>query len=218
MIKSTTTFVFSIFLVLLLLTGAGHTESYDKLYNKVSDSIYQIYAVDKNKQTIVAHGSSVAINTRFLATNCHVALAGNFLIVRVDQTPYLARLCYYNQDKDLCIADVVGVDLKPAKIRASKSVALDERIFAVSKTKAGDPVVTQGFITKLLSEDGKVVLQINAKIKPGSSGGGLFDKDGYLIGITAGGIPGTDVGFAIATELILEVIDPINLPSCKTPQ
>jgi serine protease Do len=187
------------------------------VYDKVGPSVYELFAIDKDKQTIIALGSSVAITPHYLATNCHVALAGYFLIVNVNGNPHLARLCYFNKDNDLCIVDVVGVELKPVEIRSSKTVTVGEEVYAIGKLGDNKRHITQGKVTKMLSDEGYPIIVSNAQTIRGSSGGGLFDRDAKLIGVTSSGIPGTDIGYAISTELIFEVIDPSKLPSCKLP-
>lgn len=189
-----------------------------ELYDKVSPSIYQLYAIDKDKQSIISLGNSVAISPQYLATNCHVALSGNFLIAKVNNQPYLARLCYFNQKDDLCIVDVVGIKLHPVQIRKSTSVKLGEKAYVIADLQSKQPQITEGVITKIIPQARYVVLQTNAHMEQGFSGGGLFDSSGQLIGITSGGISGTDVGYAIATELITEVMDPKSHPACRTPQ
>lgn len=200
----------------------GHAQPiHDKraaLYQQISASVYQIYAIDKDKHSIVSLGNAVAISKRYLATNCHVALAGNFLILKVENEPYMARLCYFNQDEDLCIIDVTGTELHPVQIRASKSVKINEKVYALAEMHTKKAIMSAGEITKIIPQGKYVLLQTNAYMRPGFSGGGLFDADGRLIGITTSGISGTDIGFAISTELILEVLSPKLHPKCSTPQ
>lgn len=200
-----------------MIGTSANAYTMNAVYDKVGSSIYELFAIDKDKQTIIALGSSVAITPHYLATNCHVALAGYFLIANISGKPYLARLCYYNKDNDLCIVDVVGVDLKPVEIRSSKEVTVGEEVYAIGKLGDGKRDITQGKVTKLLSDGGYPIIENNAQTVRGSSGGGLFDRNAKLIGITSSGIPGTDIGYAISTDLIIEVIDPRKLPSCKLP-
>lgn len=204
--------------IILAFTSANaRSDTMNDVYGQVGSSIYELFAIDKDKQTIMALGSSVAISPHYLATNCHVALAGYFLIAKVDGNPYLARLCYFNPNNDLCIVDVVGVNLKPVAIRRSKDVAIGEDVYAVAKLRDGKRGLSAGKVTEILADEGYPIIVSNAPTSRGFSGGGLFDRHAKLIGITSGGSPGTDIGYAISTELILEVIDPRRLPSCKLP-
>lgn len=188
----------------------------DQMIDEISQSIYQLYAVNKDKQTLEGLGSAVAISKHYLATNCHIAFTGNFLIANINNKPYLARLCYYNKEDDLCIIDVAETELNPVHVKSSASAKIGDPIFVIGYPH-GEKTINTGKIKSFLKEKNKMVIIIDAKMSYGSSGGGLFDQQGNLIGITTGGIPNEDGGYAIPTELILDVIDPKNLPKCSIP-
>ena len=64
------------------------------------------------------------------------------------------------------------------------------------------------------------VIQTQAAINPGNSGGGLYDQDGYLIGIntwTADKSVSEGIGFAIALDELLELAPPQLEPRRRTP-
>lgn len=202
-----------IFCLTSVVFAATRTISVEK--NK--QSVYQLYAIAKDKKTVVALGNAVAVTENYLVTNCHVALGGNFLIAKVGSTPYMARLCFYNKDDDLCVIDVQGAVLKPAVVKSSHLVSLHEVVYAIAELNERGKVVTKGKVTNILRENNRLLLQIDAELSHGSSGGGLFDRHGYLIGITSSGIPTAGIGYAIPTDLIIEAIDPRNLPHCILP-
>lgn len=181
-------------------------------------SIYKLYAVHKDKRTVIALGNGVAVTENYLVTNCHVALGGNFLVAKVGSTPYMARICFYNKKDDLCVVDVQGIKLNPVIVKSSHRVRLNEDVYAIAELNNRGKVVTRGKITNLLKENGRLLIQTDAELSRGSSGGGLFDSNGYLIGITSSGIPTAGIGYAIPTDLIMEAIDPRNLPHCMLPE
>ena len=190
---------------------ANEAPSAESVYRNVSGSIYEIYSIsmeDKNQWT---YGSAVAIENSLLATNCHVALGGSFIIVKVNKKSYLGRLYYYRQKKDLCIIEVVGVKLNPVHIRASNTVNIGEEVFAIGNPLELNQSISQGIISNKINDNGTIILQTDASISHGSSGGGLFDKNGNLIGITtATHKENQGISFAIPTELILEILEPTN--------
>ncbi len=63
-----------------------------KVYSDVSSSIVTIYSINENDKKKIYLGSAVAIGEHLLATNCHVALAGNYLIVDVNNNSELGTL------------------------------------------------------------------------------------------------------------------------------
>ena len=50
------------------------------------------------------------------------------------------------------------------------------------------------------------MMQFDAPLNPGNSGGGLFDRNGELIGQTNAGMQGDGIGFAVPAKFILEMI------------
>ena len=69
--------------------------------------------------------------------------------------------------------------------------------------------VTDGIISSKTGYNGDIVTYtMTAPIQPGNSGGPMFDKAGFLVGITNAGIPSADnVGYAIKTSYLLNLIE-----------
>lgn len=94
------------------------------------------------------------------------------------------------------IGGVKSSDIVPAKVCASDyTVALGETVFAIGNPGGGLPgSVSRGIVSYIdrhqtIKEVGEMVLlQHDATIDHGSSGGGLFNLYGELIGLTNGGI------------------------------
>jgi serine protease Do len=171
---------------------------------QVSHSIFTVFGVEtEGKDKGVALGSAVAIDKNILATNCHVAFAGNFLIVYINDTPQRGQLYYYDRDNDLCLIKISDTTFTPVKIRSSISVNIGEEVFAIGNPEGYEKTISKGIISNKYTKGKYEILQTDASISHGSSGGGLFDVNGNLIGITTAGDPnGTNIGFAIPTELI----------------
>ncbi len=185
-----------------------------KVYLQTSDSIYTIYGIEpSDKDKGVALGSAVAIDKNILATNCHVALAGSMLVVYINDKPIRGQLYYYDQHDDLCLVKVPGTTFNPIKIRASITVNIGEEVYAIGNPKGYEKTISKGIISNKYKFKNGAILQTDAAISPGSSGGGLFDENGNLIGITflkEEGKGSEGLGFAIPTELILTALEQEN--------
>lgn len=214
----------SFILVTLIMSAALYPTSHadeapsaETVYRNVSGSIYEVNSSDMDTSQGWAYGSAVAVANTLLATNCHVALSGSFIIVKVNNKPNLGRLFYYNQKKDLCIIEVVGIKLTPVHIRPSSTVKIGEQVFAIGNPLKLSHSISEGIISNKINDEGTIILQTDASISHGSSGGGLFDKNSNLIGITtATHKENQGITFAIPTELILEVLDPNNSSTSNT--
>lgn len=176
-----------------------------QVYSKVKGSVYTIYSLDYNAPYVIARGSAVAISEQLLVTNCHIALSGDYLLVKLPNVkkPKPARLYYKNEKRDLCLIDVPGVNFNPVNIRGSSDVKIGEIVYAVGNPKGTEKTLSKGIISNRHKVKGGLWLQTDAAIYFGSSGGGLFDENGNLIGITTK--MGGNFGFAMPTEWIIEV-------------
>lgn len=215
------TFIAVIFLLAAYCSNSAiaNPDVAEKIYNETSNSIFTVYGVGTEGKKEIALGSAVAVERNVLATNCHVALSGSFLIIYVNDKPKLGRLYYYNQLNDLCLVEVPGESFNPVKIRASKTVKIGEEVFAIGNPDGLEKTISRGIISNKHMKNGKIILQTDAAISHGSSGGGLFDKAGNLIGITTFLDPsGENIGFAVSTELILVVVEQNPTPSTGTQQ
>ncbi len=176
-----------------------------EIYNKVSDSIFTVYSEKSQYAKYGVLGTGVAISKNILVTNCHVALSEKYMIVRIGDNLNPAKL--YFQNGDMCLIQVPDANFIPVSIRPSKEVNIGENVFAIGNPEGLERTISSGIISnKYASSDGKlVILQTDAAISQGSSGGGLFDVNGNLIGITtAMSRAGSNIGFVIPTELITD--------------
>jgi serine protease Do len=177
-----------------------------KIYKEDSGSVFTIYGVGK---TNYALGSAVAVGKHMLATNCHVALAGNFLKVKVNDDMKDGTLAYYDQDKDLCLVVVADAQFIPVNVRPSKEIDIGDEVYAIGNREGIERTISKGIISNKVIRNGKSMLQTDAPISHGSSGGGLFDVHGNLIGITTSmDSEGENIGFAIPSEVLLAQISP----------
>jgi S1-C subfamily serine protease len=94
-----------------------------------------------------------------------------------------------------------------------------ETVFAIGNPYQLGWTHTQGVISQMRSQDFDThrvrVIQMQAAINPGNSGGGLYDSDGYLLGIntwTADKSVSEGIGFAIALDSLLELAPPPLAP------
>ncbi len=79
-------------------------------------------------------------------------------------------------------------------------------MFAIGAPRGLELTMSDGIVSGLRHIDGTLVIQTNAAISPGSSGGGLFNEDAQLIGITTWLIrESQNLNFALSADLIPEL-------------
>ena len=155
-------------------------------------------------------GSGVVISPNTIATNCHVLGGGKVIVYKHNNrrastdTVYSASVIKRDDYRDFCILRAQNLNGIPAKIRKYDSLNIGENVYAVGSPQGLDLSLSTGVISQLRQGKDRRLIQTDAAISPGSSGGGLFDSSGNLIGITTEKITDENVegiAFAIPADL-----------------
>jgi serine protease Do len=157
----------------------------------------------------------------YVVTNNHVVeKAGRVRVRLASGKEYDAEVVGSDPHIDLAVLKVPAKGLKAARIGNSRKVRGGEHVVAIGNPLGFENSVSIGVVSAVRSGpfrvDGKVLgdmIQTDAAINQGNSGGGLFTADGELIGIntaimTASGSSGSiGIGFAIPTHRMRPVVD-----------
>ena len=87
------------------------------------------------------------------------------------------------------------------------TLRVGESVYGLGAPQGLDLSMSTGIISQKRAAKGVRYIQTDVAISPGSSGGGLFDREGNLVGIMTAKIVGEEVegiGFAIPADLALE--------------
>jgi len=156
----------------------------NELFTKASAPVFVVVVADEHGKPI-ALGSAVAIGPDELVTNKHVVSDGSKYWVRQGDKTWSATASAISPEEDLCILKVEGlnVDVRPA-IRSVDTLVIGERAYAIGAPEGFELSISEGLISGIRKESFGFVIQTTAAISHGSSGGGVFDSKGNLIGIT----------------------------------
>lgn len=181
----------------------------EELYERVSPSVWLVEA--RLTDGGGSLGSAVVIAPGTLVTNCHVIEKAQEIAVshvNRDRRRVPARLQYRDPTRDLCQLQAIGV-LAPAVARApADALRPGAKVYAIGNPRGLELTISDGLVSGLRRDDAGVLqrVQISVPISPGSSGGGLFDVYGRLIGITTSGLRDSqNLNFALPSEWIAEL-------------
>lgn len=189
-----------------------------ELFSKVSRSVVVVEAQDL-QGSVVAFGSGVVVAPGEVVTNRHVIAGGVRLVVRQADMTWPTVVTHFDVDHDLCILGVEGLKASPVVMRKSSSLSIGERVYAVGAPEGFELTLSEGLISGLRSKEGSRLVQTTAPFSRGSSGGGLFDVKGRLVGITTFFLrEGQNLNFALPIEWVsdLDSSPPSNGPSAST--
>jgi hypothetical protein len=153
-----------------------------KLFKKLSPSVFKLEA---GRGEGTAQGSAVAISTTELVTNCHVVQGALKLVLKQETKEWAARLVRADPSTDRCVITADGLMMQPvAGIRTYESLEVGEPVYTLGSPVGLELTLSNGIVSGRREEKKWRYVQTTAPISPGSSGGGLFDARGNLVGVT----------------------------------
>ncbi len=166
-----------------------------------------------------------------IVTNNHVVQGADTVRVAIaGHGTHVATLVGTDPSADVAVLRVSGVsDLPTVRFGNSSSIAVGDPVVAIGNALGlgGSPTVTQGIISATgrtitaADETGSNeetlhrLLQTDAPIAPGNSGGPLGDAAGEVIGMdtaaASSGTGGASLGFAIPANTVVRIADEIAM-------
>ena len=164
-------------------------------------------------------GSGVIISSDgYILTCAHVVSGASNITVSIGDKDYPATLVGEDTTSDIAVVKVDATGLTPATVGDSDNLKVGESVMAV-----GNPLgelggtVTSGIVSALnrsvsiqgsSSVNTMSLIQMDASVSPGNSGGGLFNMNGELVGIVNAKSSDSDaegLGFAIPVNDAVKV-------------
>lgn len=176
------------------------------LFKQTAPSIYLIVAAKDDAalraRKGVYEGSAVAITPSTALTNCHIIKGRSKLILIQKKQKAEATVIASDPRTDRCIIETETMQLRPIiGVRPYRDLAVGEKVYTIGNPSGLTSTLSEGIISGLRTQRGVRYVQTSAPISPGSSGGGLFDERGNLLGITSFKIEDAEnLNFAIAAE------------------
>lgn len=192
------------------------------------DPFSDLRIIPESKQNIEKNiGSGFIISSDgLIVTNKHVVADENasYKVITNDEKTYEVKAISRDPLNDLAIIKISAKDLPFLSMGDSNSLKLGQSVIAIG-TPLGEfkNTVTTGIISGLgrgidagspfesSFERLDNVIQTDAAINPGNSGGPLLNSSGAVIGVnTAVSGEGQNIGFAIPSNIILELVNNFN--------
>jgi len=189
------------------------------LYERVAPSVVYVAATSINPYRLADRvtrvvGSGFIIGAAgMILTNSHVAFGRQSIRVTLDSGETLpAELVGADPIFDLAVIRITpppGASLPVVTLGDSDRLRVGDEVFAIGNPLGLDQTLTRGIVSainRVLSETPfslqEPLIQTDASINPGSSGGPLVDRCGEIIGIATAIIPDAqNIGFAIPINL-----------------
>jgi S1-C subfamily serine protease len=167
-----------------------------QLFNNVSPAVYAVMIRGQYR------GSAVAVSRREAITNCHVVARAEAIVLVNATTQHKVEVASADGSTDRCNLRVLDGELEPVQgFRDYASLSVGETVYTIGSPKGMVNTLGNGLVSGLRKSDDTQFIQITAPVSKGSSGGGLFDDRGNLIGVTTFTIQDSqNLNFAIAAS------------------
>lgn len=194
----------------LAVTGAAWAQptalSPEDLYEKIAPSVWLVETKDSGGKGSL--GSAVVIAPTELITNCHVVDKAEAIAVSHGGPRIRARLRYKDPERDLCQLTAEGLAAPVVEIAPESSLRVGAKVYAIGNPSGMTLTLSDGLLSGLRRDrDGKLqAVQMTVPISPGSSGGGLFDVYGRLVGVVTFFLKDTqNLNFALPATWVAEL-------------
>lgn len=153
------------------------------------------------------YGANSKPDSTWVATNAHVVEGAVSVAVQVGDAQHKATVEYIDPELDLALLKVSGLVIAaPAAIQSTEQAQVGSRVFAIGSPLGLENTITEGIVSGLRDRKGVRVIQTSAAISRGNSGGGLFNSDGRLLGVTTFKLQGGEnLNFAVDGKYVLAI-------------
>ena len=199
-------------------TTIGETLNAAQIFKKVSNSVVCITITTSSSSG--AGSGVVATKDGYIITNYHVANESctSINVTFYDNTTYPATYVLGDEVSDIALIKIEKSDCTPVEIADSSKVEMGDSVVVIGNALGNGITITSGIVsntkgTFTLDDIATPVIQVDAAINQGNSGGGLFNDKGQLIGIVNAKTGGTlvdGVGYAIPTSNALKAIQDLQ--------
>ena len=168
----------------------GEALTIQEIYQKVNPSTVTVLTGNRDGSAMVGTGV-IFTEDGFILTNAHVIAGGSECYVVLDTgEDYRACLLGLDEEKDLAVIKIAASGLPAAEFGDSDALTVGDPVFAI-----GNPLgvelrgtLTDGIVSAInrdVDVDGvtMTLIQTNAALNNGNSGGPLINRYGQVIGI-----------------------------------
>ena len=160
------------------------------------------------------HGSGCFIsNNGYIVTNFHVVASNDKLtVITKDGKEYDATIVRKNEYSDLALIKINTENKFAFTLPTEKNYSIGDDIFAIGTPKSIElgQSLSKGIISGFRTHENNQIIQTDASVNGGNSGGALVNKQGNFIGVVNAKVFGVGVeglGFSIPAETIFQSLN-----------
>jgi len=193
--------------IILFIVSFFFTSTLAYSQSNLGDMLSEVSPSVVTIETMSSTGSGVIIDdTGVVVTNVHVIEGEINVSVRLSNGDVYSDISIIDFDlpKDIVLLKIKGFDLPTSTFGNSSSLAQGDDVVVIGSPQGLEQSVTRGIISAIRdSGDGYRLIQTDAAISPGSSGGGMYNQSGELVGIVVSKLENAEnVNFVIPINYV----------------
>ncbi len=225
----------------IISSASVSADSYSYAVAKAAPSVVNIYVTNLNSNytsptrshsEIATSASGVIMSSDgYIVTNYHVVPSGNAKDKAIwaqtrQGTLYQAFVVGYDRRTDIAVLKVDASGLQPIPVKLSEEPEVGDVVLAIGNPNNLGQTVTHGIISATarsgsglltreqmnIREGIQDLIQTDAPINQGNSGGALVNTKGYMVGVNTASFNGMQtygISFAVPTDLVSQVMNEI---------
>jgi S1-C subfamily serine protease len=191
-------------------TPASTPQEASEIFRAVSPSVVVVHAMNAAGQEFLL-GSGVVVAEGLVATNAHVVKNAHEIKLSQSSRTWSVSSVAVDSDRDLALLRVADFDLPAPSLGSIWEVAVGNKVYAIGAPEGLEATLSDGIVSGLRGSGADTVIQITAAISPGSSGGGVFDDHGRLIGLSALMLTGgQNLNFALPIDWVMRLTEKLG--------
>jgi len=174
-----------------------------QIVKRVMPSVVLVVTQD-DKGEDIAQGSGFVYRRGLVATNLHVFKRASRAFVRLagGSVNYkVTEVVGIDMKHDVCVVRIEDQSIAPLTLNTSSKPSIGDEVFTFGNPRGLEGTVSKGIVSGLRSDEGLV--QIDASISSGSSGGPVVNDAAQVIGIAVSSLlGGQNLNFAIEAKYL----------------
>jgi serine protease Do len=173
--------------------------NWSEVFQLRSGAIWTVKSSAGDAQSV---GSAVAVSPHTLVTNCHLIHDASGVTLLTTGKAIHAKVLAADRDGDRCTLQTTeSLSTYVTSAKPLRELLVGEDVAAIGNPKGLDTSLSRGLVAQKRNKNGHGYIQTDAALSSGSSGGGLFDTAGNLVGVTTFKVArGESLNFAIAVD------------------
>ena len=216
------TFRFNYLLVIFLtfaVTWYFITDNKNKLVSAAEKSISSVVTISSSNGRSYANNKSgvgsgvIFSDDGYIVTNLHIINSQNISVRLNNGKIFPANIIGVDKNADIAVLKILSdEELNPINIADSDNLKIGDSVLAIGNPYGIGISVSNGIISATGRDYGNPYLQLiqtDAALNPGNSGGALINENGNLIGINSKIYSNTGayqgIGFAIPSNVVVQI-------------